>query len=66
MTVSHSIILALLGKTVSFDRYIAGRKFAVTGEVQGIYFCQSGGIDFSVNEEIYSITDFDVFDFKIH
>lgn len=65
MTVSHTIVLALIGKTVSFNYEFYGQKFSVTGEVQGIFFDVTGPLEFFVNDRTYSVSE-DYIDFKIH
>lgn len=66
MTISNSILLALIGKTVSFKHFVFGQTFDVTGVIQGIVFNIEGNIEFFVNENTYSMTDFDGHDFRIH
>lgn len=65
MTISHSILLALIGKTVSFKQNVLDQTFDVTGEIKGIVF-SIGSIEFFVNDDTYSLSNFDGFDFKIH
>ena len=66
MTISNSILLALIGKTVSFKHEAFGQTFDVMGQIQGIVFDISGSVEFFVNENTYSLSNFDGFDFKIH
>ena len=66
MTISNSILLALIGKTVSFKQKVLDQTFDVTGEIQGICFDVSGSVEFFVNDNTYSLSNFDGFDFKIH
>ena len=66
MTISNSILLALIGKTVSFKEKVLDQTFDVTGEIQGICFDVSGSVEFFVNDNTYSLSNFDGFDFKIH
>lgn len=66
MTVSYTIILGLLGKTVSFNQSLGDQFFRVRGQIQGICFNDSGTIEFFVNDQTYSMTVFDGLDFQIH
>ena len=66
MTISNSILLALIGKTVSFKEKVLDQTFDVIGEIQGICFSRTGEVEFFVNENTYSLSNFDGFDFKIH
>lgn len=66
MTVSHTIVLGLLGKTVSFNQSFGDQFSRVKGEIQGICFNDSGTIEFFIDDITYSMTVFDGLDFQIH
>lgn len=66
MTISHSIILALVGKTVSFNQSFGDQFFRVRGSIQGICFNDTGEVEFFINDQTYSMTVFNGLDFQIH
>lgn len=65
MTVSHTILFALIGKQVSFNEAVLDQIHNVTGVVQGISIWNSGEIEFFVNDDTYSFKNFTGTDFQI-